>query len=171
MRAGGGWMKRTLPCCTSTWNSRRACPYSSSRSADAHQAFSSLALRQDSKRDEISWDVGPPPASQSWIAIYKSQKNKKNKIKIAVYVYVILFFTRNLLLLWCIGIMVYVSPEMGDTYGTGFGTSHAGLKPEPPVVALAISIISSRWFSIATAVIHLQLCIICLVSYEKVFNQ
>ena len=20
--AGGGWMKRTLPCCTSTWNSR-----------------------------------------------------------------------------------------------------------------------------------------------------
>ena len=111
--AGGGWMKRTLPCCTSTWNSRRACPYSSSRSADAHQAFSSLALRQDSKRDEISWDVGPPPASQSWIAIYKSQKNKKNKIKIAVYVYVILFFTRNLLLLWCIGIMVYVSPEMG----------------------------------------------------------
>ena len=62
--------------------------------------------------------------------------------------------------------MVYVSPEMGDTYGTGFGTSHAGLKPEPPVVALAISIISSRWFSIATAVIHLQVCIIELV-FEK----
>ena len=49
---------------------------------------------------------------------------------------------------------------------TGFGTNHAGLKPEPPVVALAIYVISSRWFSIATAVIHLQVCIIELV-FEK----
>ena len=135
---------------------------------------SSLCLARSSSRLQERWNKlrRRTPASQPVLnRDLQVTKKQNNKIKIAVYVYVILFFTRNLLLLWCIGIMVYVSPEMGDTYGTGFGTSHAGLKPEPPVVALAISIISSRWFSIATAVIHLQLCIICLVSYEKVFNQ